>query len=64
MIIIPGKIKMLSNGSREVTIDYRVSASLFRSYQMYCTYSNHVEDMMAVVIGVIPVTMPAQDKNF
>lgn len=27
------------------------TTELSRSYQMYCTYSNHVEDITAVVIG-------------
>lgn len=51
MIIVLGKIRILSNGGRKVTVNYRVCTSLYRFHQMYCTYTNHVEDITAVVIG-------------
>lgn len=50
MIIIPGKIKMFPM-AEEKSLLTTVSTSLSRSYQMFCTYSNHVEDIMAVTIG-------------
>lgn len=52
MIIVPGKIKIFSNGSRKSqVVSTRVCAWLYRVYQMFCTYSNNIQDITVVVIG-------------